>query len=278
MQRIIYITIILLSATNLFATQGDAAPISVDDFKFLSGLYTGSLTYTDYQGGEIVSMPLVANLSVKGNQLNFNIEINEGGNRYQQNYHYTVQNGGLKGYEVLENDLKNGKIVFSNKGRDAKRPAEFRHTAVMNEQGLRITKEVRFLDEPGASFFIRNQYTYVHMDAMNTNPDTYAAIDGSDAVTANVNIEAGEEFLLGEYTSGGYTAKLSCQGGQGIEVKVVDKKTEAQTQGFGLDAYGKATVKVRKGEMIILRNTSKSDTTVRVKLSKNVEGMRYREI
>ena len=95
---------------------------------------------------------------------------------------------------------------------------------------------------------------------------------------ANVTIPAGQEFVLGEYQESSYKAKLNNASNKSMQVSVVDKETNEQTQGFGLDGKGEATVYVSANEIVLLKNPNDKKILVKVKLSKTVEGMRYREI
>ena len=95
---------------------------------------------------------------------------------------------------------------------------------------------------------------------------------------ANVTIPAQQEFVLGEYQQSSYKAKLNNTSGKAMKVSVVDKETNKQTQGFGLEGKGEATVYVNKNEIVLLKNPNDKEITVKVKLSKTVSGMRYQEI
>ncbi len=63
-----------------------------------------------------------------------------------------------------------------------------------------------------------------------------------------------------------------------MQVSVVDKEFNEQTQGFGLDGKGEATVYVSANEIVLLKNPNDKKILVKVKLSKTVEGTRYQEI
>ena len=60
-------------------------------------------------------------------------------------------------------------------------------------------------------------------------------LSAGDGGVANVYIPAKQEFVLGEYEDSNFTAKLTNKGKQEVKIKIVDKKTEEQTQGFGLN-------------------------------------------
>lgn len=95
---------------------------------------------------------------------------------------------------------------------------------------------------------------------------------------ANVTIPANQEFVLGEFQNSSYKAKLKNASNALIEISVVDKETNEQTQGFGLDGKGEATVSISKNEKVLLKNPNDEEVLVRVTLNKNVEGMRYQEM
>lgn len=95
---------------------------------------------------------------------------------------------------------------------------------------------------------------------------------------ANVDIPARQEFVLGEYADKGYKAELRNQGPGMVRIQGISKTTGENTQGFGLDAKGKATISVNKNETVLLKNENDEEILVKVKLSKNVEGMRYQPV
>ena len=95
---------------------------------------------------------------------------------------------------------------------------------------------------------------------------------------ANVTIPANQEFVLGEYQNSSYKAKLNNTSDKLMEISVVNKESNEQTQGFGLDGKGQATVYIGKDEKVLLKNPNDEEITVKVKLSKNGEGMRYQEM
>lgn len=95
---------------------------------------------------------------------------------------------------------------------------------------------------------------------------------------ANVTIPAQQEFVLGEYQKSSFKAKLNNTSNKMMEVSVVDKETNEQTQGFGLDGKASATVNISENEKVVLKNPNDEDITVKVKMSKTVKGMSYQEI
>lgn len=95
---------------------------------------------------------------------------------------------------------------------------------------------------------------------------------------AGVSIPARQEFILGELTDKHYRAQINNRGKQQIRVRVLDKKTQEQTQGFGLPGGNRATVNISRNEEIHLVNDSDTEGKARVTLNKGVEGMRYGEV
>ena len=165
--------------SSLFTTDLIAQPapgIQLDDFKPLSGLYQGTLTYRDYSSDKIVTLQTVSNVSFDEKSMNIKILINEWGKDYTQNYNYKIKNGALVNNGAWDTESidkgEEGKLrlVVTQKGKDGNknRPCIFRVTFDGDDQHFSITKEVRFLDE--ADFFIRNRYTFQRINEL--NPDT----------------------------------------------------------------------------------------------------------
>ena len=95
--------------------------------------------------------------------------------------------------------------------------------------------------------------------------------------TANVSIPPGEQFVLGEYEQGRFRVELNNRSDETLRVEARNEAGE-QTQGFGLDGGGEATVYVDAGDRVILQNASEDEVTVRAVLNKDVEGMRYEPV
>ena len=110
-------------------------------------------------------------------------------------------------------------------------------------------------------------------------PDVSKNVTAADAVpgagaprrTVATTIKRGRALVLGEGTVGEYAAVLMREGGR-VEVSVRDRKTGAQTQGFGLG--DRATVYIAPHEVIYLVNAGLGRASVRVEFSEPVGGMR----
>ena len=142
---------------------------SIEDFKFLNGLYSGTLTYKDYSSDKIVPLQLVCNTYFKGDQVIQKILINENFENYSQEYKYKIKDGSIDGFEVISNQIgkTNLKIIATQKGKDGNqnRPCTFKYTFDASEQEYTITKEVKFDDEQ--DYFIRNQYHFKRIEKLN---------------------------------------------------------------------------------------------------------------
>ena len=92
---------------------------------------------------------------------------------------------------------------------------------------------------------------------------------------SNVIIPAQQEFILGEYQNSGFKAELKNMGSKTIDVKGIDKTSGEKTFGFGLAGKGKTNLSASRNEKVILANPHNRKQTVKVKLNRSVEGMRY---
>ncbi|NRA51822.1 MAG: DoxX family protein [Phaeodactylibacter sp.] len=97
----------------------------------------------------------------------------------------------------------------------------------------------------------------------------------SCASYATVTIPAQQEFVLGEVENSNFKVKLSNLSQEEVKIRALDKESDVQTQGFGLDGKGNATLYVNRSEKVILENPNDNAIKVRAKLNKSVEGMRY---
>ncbi|KAB2807725.1 hypothetical protein [Phaeocystidibacter luteus] len=96
-----------------------------------------------------------------------------------------------------------------------------------------------------------------------------------DSGYANVTIPPNEQFLLGEYKTGGFQVKFSNTGDVEVQIKTIDTGTKEQTSGFGLPAGSTQTVNVREGNTAVIVNDNDEEAVVRAYLDEQVEGMRY---
>jgi hypothetical protein len=95
---------------------------------------------------------------------------------------------------------------------------------------------------------------------------------------ATVFVPVGEQFVLGEYKKGSYSARITNLSKEEVKVSVVDKKTNEQTQGFGLPKGNNAKVYISGSEKVLLKNFSDSILKIKVKLSETVQGMSYQPL
>ena len=148
----------------LFGQQKD--DFTIENFKFLNGLYSGTLTYTDYSSNKVVPLQLVCNTYFDKDEIIQKILINEGFGNYDQEYKYKIKDGSIAGFKTVSSQIdgKTIKIIATKKGKDGNenRPCIFRYTFDANDQEYLITKEVKFNDEE--NYFIRNQYYFKRIE------------------------------------------------------------------------------------------------------------------
>ncbi len=95
---------------------------------------------------------------------------------------------------------------------------------------------------------------------------------------ATIGIPPQEEFVLGEREDDNFKVQLKNLSNETIQVKAVNKKSGERTQGFGLAAKGETSLYISSEEKVILANTNDKEVSVKAKLNKNVEGMRYQPV
>ncbi|MEL6190947.1 MAG: hypothetical protein AAFR66_02815 [Bacteroidota bacterium] len=152
----------------LFGLNTYAQTPSLSNAELLSfqGMHTGELTYKNYSGGDLVTLPFVGVTYQKKGKLIIEHSIYEGGRVIKQNYNYEVKNGQLIGgggtWDVKEKesgtDGRLSKLVVSRSGKDGNdnRKCTFRTTFDFSSSHLTITKDVKFDDEE--EYFMRNKY------------------------------------------------------------------------------------------------------------------------
>ena len=100
----------------------------------------------------------------------------------------------------------------------------------------------------------------------------------SCAVKSTVSIRPQEEFVLGEYQNTRFNAKVTNLSTKEVKVVILNTLSGKQTQGFGLAARSTAQIYVSKEETVIFKNANEDQVKVKVRLGRDVEGMRYQSI
>jgi len=100
---------------------------------------------------------------------------------------------------------------------------------------------------------------------------------GTAQENAKATVKTGEALVLGEGTSEAYAAEISKIGGS-IKVSIRDRRTNEQTQGFGLGSGRSETVNIRPYEVIYLVHDGGLPARVSVTFSKPVSGARVVEV
>ena len=103
-------------------------------------------------------------------------------------------------------------------------------------------------------------------------------IMSSCAVKSTISIEPQEAFVLGEYQNTRFNAKVTNLSTKEVKVLILNTLSGKQIQGFGLAAKGAAQIYVSKEETVIFKNASEEQVSVKVRLGRAVEGMRYQPV
>ena len=97
-------------------------------------------------------------------------------------------------------------------------------------------------------------------------------------VNATAEIQAHYEFVLGDYATQDYTAKLSNQGDVPVVIRCISKASGQVTRTATLPARGRLTLAIKQDETVILVNDSDKYVEVDAELSYGVEGMSSRPV
>ncbi len=97
-------------------------------------------------------------------------------------------------------------------------------------------------------------------------------------VNATAEIQAHHEFVLGDYATQDYTAKLTNRGDVPVMIRCLSKGSGEVTRTVTLPARGRLSLKVVQDETVIFVNDSDEYVEVNAKLSYGVEGMSSRPI
>jgi len=100
----------------------------------------------------------------------------------------------------------------------------------------------------------------------------------SCVTTAGIGIDPGQEFVLGEQNRVGYRAELRNKGSVPITVKAVNRSNNSVQQAVTLQVGEKINLNVKGSENIYLINNGSRAASVKARLTKNVNGMRYQDI
>ncbi len=97
-------------------------------------------------------------------------------------------------------------------------------------------------------------------------------------VNATAEIQAHYEFVLGDYATQNYTAKLINRGNVPIVIRCLSKASGEETRTVTLPARGRLNLHIKQDETVILVNDSDEFVEVTAKLSYGVEGMSSRPV
>lgn len=94
---------------------------------------------------------------------------------------------------------------------------------------------------------------------------------------SGVQIPAGEEFLLGEYTDEAFELELINTCYCDVPVETRNSKGET-TSGFGLAKRGTVKLRVEAGEHAVLKNPYATTIAVNAVMQEQIYGMRYQAL
>ncbi len=97
-------------------------------------------------------------------------------------------------------------------------------------------------------------------------------------VNATAEIDAHREFVLGDYASKDYTARLYNRGPVAVEVRTFMTASGELVGTFELAAKQRKTVRVKKEHTVVFVNDSDRHVDIDARLSYGVEGMSSRPI
>lgn len=156
--------ILFLGAVVIFFS-ASSQTVSINDFKSITGTWSGVLTYLDYTSHTEETIPSTLTGKLKGTDsfeldIRFPGEKNKGGTDT-----YVLENMGtmISGMKVIERSVQEGgliKVVVEVKGKDGNenKPATFNYILEMGSKKFVMTKMVKFDGEK--EFFQRNQFSF----------------------------------------------------------------------------------------------------------------------
>lgn len=97
-------------------------------------------------------------------------------------------------------------------------------------------------------------------------------------VNATAEIQAHYEFVLGDYATQEYTARLLNRGAVPITIRCESKASGEVTRTVTLPAKGRLRLSIKQDETVILVNNSDVYVEVSARLSYGVEGMSSRPV
>ncbi len=97
-------------------------------------------------------------------------------------------------------------------------------------------------------------------------------------VIATAEIQAHYEFVLGDYATQDYSAKLTNRGDVPVVIRGLSKASGKVTRTMSLAAKGRLRLDIKQDETVILVNDSDEYVKVSARLSYGVEGMSSRPV
>lgn len=146
-----------------FQTSNAQATISLDDYNVLNNSsWEGTLTYLDYQSGELVPVATTMQMKITDKEIEQNIQYTWEPNKNVQAKTKIKKNGTYLGQQkVLSKIIKEDgtiQLMTSAEGNDDDKKATMFFTYEFNATHYKVTKEVQF--EGSDERFMRNTYDY----------------------------------------------------------------------------------------------------------------------
>lgn len=136
--------------------------IKLSDFEILNNTsWSGTLTYKDYQSGELTSIEATTQIKIEGEKIAYNLQYTYEPNKNNKSSVKIKKNGTYFGNErVIRNTLEHTTrtLVTSYQGKDDGKKATLYITRIFNDTSYTVTKEVQF--KGTADRFVRNTYKF----------------------------------------------------------------------------------------------------------------------
>ena len=159
---------LMIILSTLFITTISLAQttISIKDFESLNNTnWKGTLSYLDYQSGEISNVETTLQIKIEGDKVKSNMQYTYEPNKNNKSSVQIKKSGTHYGNEkIVSNTFKNGTrtIVTTYTGKDDNRKANIFITHKFNNTCYKIQKKVVFINTNES--IVRNTYTFNKID------------------------------------------------------------------------------------------------------------------
>jgi hypothetical protein len=200
-----------------------------------------------------------------------------------EGYRATMTNKSNRNVEVQLIDKSDGTVAstlqLEGKGKTAVKVADGQYVHLINDNGRSVKVMVRskVKGSEGMRYFDNDDSARPKEITLPSTRPAPAAAPSENDDTGNtklkITLEPGQRLIVGEGSSQPFNLTISNRGSD-LDVKGRNKTTGDRMQGFGLGRFGKVEMSIRANENLVIKNNSGKNSTVMLKMDREVKGAR----